>query len=408
MLLLLLSGCSGTATPSSSADSTQPVATADPGQTSSQDPSSPSTTEDLGEIVKRSVYTVDDLTIDDPRLDQVVATCGDQTMTNRRFQIYYCMQYFNFMNQYGSYAYYFGLDTSKPFSEQASVQEGLTWEQFFAESAVDQFRQFGAVTEKAKAEGFDFSEEERKMLQDSLDDLESSAQAAGYDSADAYIQASFGATVNAEAYKAFMQDYYYIMAYENKLYNSISWTDEDLQEYFENHKENYDGLPTDQTNINVRHILIKAEDMDSDGQTSEDEKAAARTKAQELLETWKENPTEENFAALASEHTADGGSKSSGGLYENVYPGQMVQAFNDWCFDASRQSGDTGIVETEYGFHIMYFVADTGEYQWKIEAQKDYTNDRMVTMLTEITEAYPTEVNYEALILAPLPKPEEE
>ena len=34
----------------------------------------------------------------------------------------------------------------------------------------------------------------------------------------------------------------------------------------------------------------------------------------------------------------------------------MVQAFNDWCFDSSRKSGDTGIVETQYGYHVMYFV----------------------------------------------------
>ena len=34
----------------------------------------------------------------------------------------------------------------------------------------------------------------------------------------------------------------------------------------------------------------------------------------------------------------------------------MVQAFNDWCFDSSRKSGDTGIVESTYGYHVMYFV----------------------------------------------------
>ena len=34
----------------------------------------------------------------------------------------------------------------------------------------------------------------------------------------------------------------------------------------------------------------------------------------------------------------------------------MVKAFNDWCFDESRQPGDTGIVKTSYGYHVMYFV----------------------------------------------------
>ena len=37
----------------------------------------------------------------------------------------------------------------------------------------------------------------------------------------------------------------------------------------------------------------------------------------------------------------------------------MVESFNDWCFDSSRKPGDTGIVETTYGFHVMYFVGNT-------------------------------------------------
>ena len=37
----------------------------------------------------------------------------------------------------------------------------------------------------------------------------------------------------------------------------------------------------------------------------------------------------------------------------------MVTNFNDWCFDEARKSGDTGIVESTYGYHIMYFVGDS-------------------------------------------------
>ena len=33
----------------------------------------------------------------------------------------------------------------------------------------------------------------------------------------------------------------------------------------------------------------------------------------------------------------------------------MVTEFNDWCFDTARQSGDTGVVDTQYGSHVMYF-----------------------------------------------------
>ncbi len=58
-------------------------------------------------------------------------------------------------------------------------------------------------------------------------------------------------------------------------------------------------------------------------------------------------------------NSADTGSAEDGGLYENVYPGQMVANFNDWCFAEGRQAGDTGIVESDYGYHIMYYVGDS-------------------------------------------------
>lgn len=116
--------------------------------------------------------------------------------------------------------------------------------------------------------------------------------------------------------------------------------------------------------VNVRHILVPYEGgtTGKNGQKTytDEEKAAAKTKAEELLAQFTSGEaTEDAFAALAKENSTDGGSKENGGLYEDVYPGQMVRNFNDWCFDESRQPGDTGIVESDYGVHVMYFVGDS-------------------------------------------------
>ena len=118
---------------------------------------------------------------------------------------------------------------------------------------------------------------------------------------------------------------------------------------------------------NVRHILVsfahddtQSEDHDHSASDYTDaEKAAAKTAAEEILAQWKAGEaTEDSFAALANEKSDDGDG-TTGGLYENVYPGQMVDPFEDWCYDASRKSGDTGLVESTYGYHVMYFVGDS-------------------------------------------------
>lgn len=115
---------------------------------------------------------------------------------------------------------------------------------------------------------------------------------------------------------------------------------------------------------NVRHILVSFEGGTTDANTgvttySDEEKAAAKASAEELLAQWEAGEaTEESFGILANEKSSDGDG-TTGGLYENIYPGQMVVNFNDWCFAEGRKAGDTGIVETEYGCHVMYFSGDS-------------------------------------------------
>lgn len=120
--------------------------------------------------------------------------------------------------------------------------------------------------------------------------------------------------------------------------------------------------------IDIRHILIQPEAGElaegDEGYEAEQEelKAAAKARADELLAQWKSGEaTEESFAALAMAESVDG-SKYDGGLYTQVAQGQMVTAFNDWCFDESRKAGDTDVIETEYGYHVMYFVGENLPY----------------------------------------------
>ncbi len=112
--------------------------------------------------------------------------------------------------------------------------------------------------------------------------------------------------------------------------------------------------------VDARHILIsfKGGVTDSSGQTiySEAEKQTALAELNIIKKSFEQDPTEETFAELATIYSTDDGSKSNGGLYEDIYPGQMVPTFNDWCFDATRKAGDYDIVETEYGYHLIYFV----------------------------------------------------
>jgi parvulin-like peptidyl-prolyl isomerase len=143
--------------------------------------------------------------------------------------------------------------------------------------------------------------------------------------------------------------------------------------------------------VNVRHILVKAE-ADEDGNYSDEAKAAAQKRAEEILAEYEAGPkTEESFAALAEEYSEDTGSNTNGGLYENVYRGQMVKEFEDFCF-AEHKPGDTGIVYGESGsyagYHVMYYVGE-GQLYSSYLAETELRSEAMTNWSAELNEACP-------------------
>ena len=120
--------------------------------------------------------------------------------------------------------------------------------------------------------------------------------------------------------------------------------------------------------------------------------------AQALLDKWiAEGGTEESFAQLAVEHTEDPGSQSTGGLYTDIRVGQMVEPFEQWCFDESRQYGDTGLVRTNYGYHIMFFV-DSREI-WAADVRDTMINARSMAIVEEAVAKWPIDVNTRKIVL---------
>lgn len=115
---------------------------------------------------------------------------------------------------------------------------------------------------------------------------------------------------------------------------------------------------------NVRHLLVEFEGGTEDEETgetvySDTEKAAAKEKADGFLKTWLEgDATEETFIELVKKNSDDT-SAEEGGLFEDIHPdSQYVANFLNWSIDPNRKTGDAEVIETEYGYHVMYYVGD--------------------------------------------------
>lgn len=338
--------------------------------------------------------------------DKVIATVGDKKLTNGQFQVFYWMSVYEFYQQYSYYLSYLGLDFSQSLSEQYVEEGGATWEQFFINSALNTWHNYQSLLIQAEKEGYVMSDLLAEQLDAVIDSMETSAGEYGFANATEMVQMDMGPSADIDDYMHYMNIYYGGMEYFESLYDQINPTDTEIEAYYE---ANADALLTNYSVdkesgklIDVRHILVcpKGGTTDENGETtySEDEWNTCLLEAESLLKKWQEGEaTEESFAALASEATEDPGSQSTGGLYTYVYEGQMVPAFNDWCFDESRQYGDTGLVKTNYGYHIMFFVY--GEEGWIRRAEDGLISDACSEMMTKAMEEYPMEVNYKNIVL---------
>lgn len=134
----------------------------------------------------------------------------------------------------------------------------------------------------------------------------------------------------------------------------------------------------------VRHILI-ANDEDAEEEKTDQELEA---EAQKILAGFLAgDQTADEFARLVIKHSKDTGSVSDGGLYKDVAAGTMVSEFEKWSIEEGRKQGDTGIVKSRFGYHIMYFegLADEPSLPETIRSSLEdlHLNDWVETVTAE-------------------------
>lgn len=337
----------------------------------------------------------------------VVAKLGDYELTNGLLRLLYRMSVVEYVNANASYiGYYINLDLEQPLSQQVCDEDQtISWEQYFVNAAVESWCNYQSVYALAMEEGFVPSEELQQSLDELPQTMEEMAKEEGLENGDALIADRFGAGCTVEDYKTYWTLYYVSAEYIN-----ITPSQQQLEDYYSENQEMFEtyGIGKDSgAMVDVRHILICPEGGELNEETNEtvytqEEWDACLEKTQAVYDAWKAGDAdEESFAALANEKSEDGGSNTSGGLYSGITKEtSFVEPFLNWCMDENRKVGDTGIVQSEFGYHIMYFSYT--QPQWEYYAynyfMSDYTNEKV----TEGKEKWPMEVDSDKIVLAEL------
>jgi peptidyl-prolyl cis-trans isomerase D len=138
---------------------------------------------------------------------------------------------------------------------------------------------------------------------------------------------------------------------------TVAVNEQDLKTYYDQNASRLGG----QEERRASHILVA---VPKGAPAAEREKAQA--KATELLAAVKKAP--DSFADVAKKNSQDPGSAANGGDLDFFARGAMTKAFEEAAF-ALKKGDVSGLVETEFGFHIIKLT--------DIKAPKQKTFDEM-------------------------------
>lgn len=276
-----------------------------------------------------------------------------ETYTAADFSFYYYNARSNIMNSISQ-----GMDPGGSMRKQ-QYGEGQSWFDLIAESAVQSMTDTVLAAQAGKDAGLDLDADYQNQISETLASLETYASSSGY-STSQYLKGIYGPLMTRGVYERNLRTAALAEAYSDSISAVSNYSEAELTAKRDAEPEKYDVVA-------VRHILVEEEET-----------------AKDILAQWESGEkTEDSFAALVADNSTDPGSVDNGGLYTNVTQGQMVTEFNDWCFDDARRSGDTGIVETSYGYHVMYFVSRGLSASWQETAAAAIASDRLAALATD-------------------------
>jgi len=139
-------------------------------------------------------------------------------------------------------------------------------------------------------------------------------------------------------------------------------------------------------NAKASHILISYEGTKVPNQKESRTKEEAKAKAESILAQVNANP--DSFLMLAFQ-SSDDSSAQQGGDLGYFGPNQMVKPFNDFVFN--NGIGKVGLVETEFGYHVIKVTDKQDGIRLATVAQKleasEATSDRIFTQATKFEMA---------------------
>jgi hypothetical protein len=245
-------------------------------------------------------------------------------------------------------------NTSKPHKSQIYDEEtGETWAEFISSMAVSTLEELTVLYEDAMRNNYSLPDDMRQKLDEEIESLRSTASMYGMSSLNKYLTSMFGPGMNEKEFRRLAEMTYIGDAYSEYKRNEFTYTDAQLNEYYESKKDSLDTFT-------YRYFLYSADMPDEDSFADDDayEEArqsavdAAGAQAAELLAGISD---EQAFTDAAAEY--DPATYTGDDSTKRVYMGELLGSiYGPWLRDGARKYGDVTTIEANNGHYLVFFI----------------------------------------------------
>ena len=303
---------------------------------------------------------------------------GNRNYSPAVVEFYTASQYYNFVDQYGSYASIFGLDTSNGLAgaeaQTCPMVEDGTWKDYFMEAGISQLTQVKALLDYAKENNITLDEDDNAYIDANMDALHQAAESSNM-SVKSFIKAYYGGNLSEKLVRECVTNDTLADKAYGVLANSYEYTDAELEEYYSSLNGASDVFTFAFYNVNAE----KVESTDADGNTTsavtDETMAAAKAIADAIVKAYKSAPAAEAETAKseALRLKADADALNTVSSSFNAAVASVVEdasstanqtsgsslnsAYADWMM-GNVKPGDVTVVENadSTGYIVVLFV----------------------------------------------------
>ena len=187
----------------------------------------------------------------------------------------------------------------------------------------------------------------------------------------------------------------YVVFDADAVASQVQVSDAEITDYYNKNLKAY-TTPEQRT---ASHILIN---LARDAKPAD--QAAAKAKAESVLAEVRKNPA--NFAEIARAQSQDPGSAASGGDLGVVEKGAFVKSVEDAIY-ALKEGETSGLVQSEFGYHIIKLTSLKPAQQKPLDAAKDeiaadLKKQKMSKKYSELAEVFTNMVYEQSESLKPV------